>query len=152
MTARIHFEDNVFVLQSQIQTLRHSLILDIDSQYFLDKILEDFFFIDQTLLHLYRTLLDNEYLVKRKEYLRSLLHCKQEFLTLAHGLIQGQFPFSHHCKPFMGKILQSIQREEKDYEEIRRVFLDEEEQDDSETGLSSAEYEFLLGATYTNEG
>ena len=144
MTARIHFDDNVFVLQNQIQTLRNALHLDIDPQFFLDKSIEDFFFLDTTLLHLYRTLQDNGNLVKRKEYLRSLLHCKQEFLSLAHGLVQGNYKFSVYCKPYMSKIMQSISKQEKEYEEIRMHFIEDAEGDNTPTGLSNQEYQFLF--------
>ena len=148
MTTRIHFNDNVFLIQSQLQSLKHGLYSEVDPQFFLDKLLDDFFFIDSTLIQLYKTLQNNSYLVQKKEYLRTLLHCKQEFLSLAHTLVSGSCNFSQHCKPYMNKIHNTIQNQEKEYEEIRSFFSNEQEEID-ELGLSSTEYEMLLGNPLT---
>ena len=150
MTARIHFDDNVYILQVYIQTLQTTLKLEADPQFFLDKCIDDFFFLDTTLCHLHKALSENEFLVKRQEYFRLLLHCKQEFISVANGLVQGQYTMSAHTKPYASRILQSAKRQEDEYDEIRRKWMKDQETDSAPTGLSSEEYEFLLGEDYSS--
>lgn len=146
MSARIHFDDNMYILELYLQTLKSALSLETDPEYFLDKCVEDIFFLDTTLSRLYKALQEQEYLIRRREHFRALLHCKQEFVDSIHSLLQGGMGMSPHVKPFSSRISQSMDRHEKDCEHIREHWLKDEEQlEAAPSGLSKEEYQFLLG-------
>ena len=59
MSVKVHYEDNLFFLHSILRTLESGLRLDIDPEYFKDKILEDIFFIDASLMRTFSALKEN---------------------------------------------------------------------------------------------
>lgn len=151
MTARIHFEDNFFMLQSKIQFLKQAMSLDIDPEFFLERLMSDFFFVDSCLDSITEVVCDNSFLVKKQEYLRSLIHCKQEFVHLANGIAQGLYTFSAHCRTYQVRILDAIQRQDLSCHTIRREFLEGDDDEDREMGLSSDEYSRLLAPVETED-
>ncbi|KGE73805.1 hypothetical protein [Spirochaeta lutea] len=145
MTSRIHFDDDVYLLQAMIQVLDEAMQLNIDPQFFLDKCIEDIFFIDSTLLRLYRTLKENTFLVKRTEYLRSITHCKKVFVTLLRGITMGKAAFSGALRPYYTKLNEAAEHQEHDIQEIESTILDSDNKNiEPSSAISQEEYAFLL--------
>jgi hypothetical protein len=65
MTTKIHYDDNIFYLDSMVKTVKSGLSLDIDPEYFIDKVIEDILFLDSALLRTFASLKANFYLIKR---------------------------------------------------------------------------------------
>jgi hypothetical protein len=145
MTARIHFDDDVYLLQAMLRILNEAMSLDIDPQFFLDKCVEDIFFIDSTLIRLHRTLEENTYLVKRPEYLRSLGHCKRELISLLQGIILGKAPFAGALRPYTPKLQLAIQSQERDLVSIEHALSEGDITNlEPSSAISQEEYAFLF--------
>lgn len=149
MKTRIHFDDNVYIVEITLNVLASALELDIDPEVFLKKNTQDLFFIDSTLKHFHEILQENDLLIHRKEYLQSLLHCKYEFITLAQGIVQGKYRSSDLFRPQVNRILSCIREQEDECELIRSQLFDSTVTEESTDGMSSEEYHFLLGDTGT---
>jgi hypothetical protein len=100
MAKRIHFEDDIFYLHACIRIARDALALDLDSEFFLDKTMEDLVFIDTTLARLLKELLENERLIERKEQLLNLAETEERFGALIAALQTGQGSIAAGLAPF----------------------------------------------------
>ena len=69
MNKRINFEDDIFLLMIRIRMIRDIVTLDADPELFLEKTLDDIFFVDQTLKTLLGDLERHNHLIERDELL-----------------------------------------------------------------------------------
>ena len=65
MNERFNYDDNIFFLNSIIKTLDNGFFLDIDANYFTDKIVEDLFFIDRCIRKILESLNKNQLMIRR---------------------------------------------------------------------------------------
>lgn len=144
MAVKIHYDDDLFFVHSMVRLLAEGVQLDIDSELFHDKIVEDIYFVDHTLQHLYRSLRDNEYLINRVGYVRTLRRTVVAFHDFLNGLLQRTNAFARSMEPYSEKL--SATRE--DHERIRveiDALLDRLEPDEESSDIvSSEEFGFLL--------
>lgn len=89
MNKRFNFEDNNFILNMRIRMLRDMLILDTDPDLFMEKILDDVVFIDQTLAALLNNLAENHYLIEREEVFYHLIETERQFSELLAEMSGG---------------------------------------------------------------
>ncbi|MFP4642766.1 MAG: hypothetical protein ACLFM0_00270 [Spirochaetales bacterium] len=80
MAARVNYEDNIFFLSAIIKTLSTGMSLDIDSEIFREKVVEDIAFVHSTITRLHDSLRNNVYLIRRTEYMRELSRAVQLFI------------------------------------------------------------------------
>jgi hypothetical protein len=118
MSKKIHFEDDLYFLTASIKTLQNGLSLEIDPDYFIDRTVEDIFFIDTTLDLLYASLKENEHLLGRSEYLRRMLSIKRGYAEFLGKLLTKELPFGVHLEPFFEKLKGMKDRQLKDINEI----------------------------------
>ncbi len=146
MSAKIHYQDDLYFLHSLIRQLDSGLRLELDAEFFWDKILEDVFFVDATLLRLFARLKDNDYLIHRVEYLRNLRRTGTAFLDFLVRIQEDNRPFSRHINSYQEKINQT----RRSHLEMRRgidAILHELEPDEETSDIvSSREFDFLLAA------
>ncbi len=93
MAARVNYEDNIFYLSSLIKTLSTGVSLDIDSEIFREKIIEDVAFVHATISRLHDSLRDNVYLIRRMEYMRDLSRAVQLFIEFLEKIDNPETPF-----------------------------------------------------------
>ena len=79
MNKRINFEDSIFMLIMRIHMLRDSILLDADPELFLEKTLDDIYFVDSTLKILLEYLQENSRLIEREELLEHLSEAEWQF-------------------------------------------------------------------------
>ncbi|MDR0554127.1 MAG: hypothetical protein LBG76_04940 [Treponema sp.] len=89
MQKRINFEDNIFSLNTRLRMLRDILLLDIDADLFLAKILDDVEFIDHALGAILNSLKENSHLFDREEQFQNLAETEEHFLDVLRTLSQG---------------------------------------------------------------
>ena len=88
MNKRVNFEDNIFILMMRIRMIRDIIALDADPEIFLEKILEDICFTDNTLRILLEYLQENHYLIERVEFLEQLSELEWQFSRLLQELLE----------------------------------------------------------------
>jgi hypothetical protein len=118
MPKRIHFEDDLYFLAASIKMLQNAMTLEVDSDYFADRIVEDVFFIDATLETLYSSLSANAHLIGRQDYLRSTLSVKRSFADFLTKVNSAELRFAEFLQPFFGKFNEIKERQLKDINAI----------------------------------
>lgn len=104
MSQKIHYQDNIFFITILLKTLKDGLSLDIDSDFFLDKVLEDLDFIDSAIYRLTKELLSNERLIDRAEYLRETFGAEKQYSQLLSLLVNGEIAFSKEMSAFSNRL------------------------------------------------
>lgn len=104
MAKNIYYNDNLYFISEMITNIHNGIKLDIDSDLFLDKLLDTLFFIDETLKKIYASLVDNERLLKRRQYLKTLLRTENYFTVFLGEVINKQEGISREIQPFTGRI------------------------------------------------
>ncbi len=100
MQNRIHYEDDLFYLTLMIKNLREGFRLPLDSEFFQEKALSDLRFLQTTLHHFFDILKENTLLIRRAEYLHSLVKVEGDFIRLLKELLQNQLVFSENLAAF----------------------------------------------------
>jgi len=145
MSMKVHYEDNLFYLTILIKNLKTGLALDIDPEYFIDKIIEDIFFVDSSLVRSFNSLKANPHLIKRKEYLRALLRAKKVFIDFLEEVVNGKLAFSPNLEPFFPKFRNSLSEHIRDSSEIHALLEEPSATEEPENDIiSPTEYQFLL--------
>lgn len=144
MGVKVHYEDNLFYLHSILRTLDSGLRLDIDPEYYKDKVLEDIFFIDATLMRTFSSLKNNGFLINRSSYFRSLRRTVTAFIEFLGRLIEGELGFPDIVESYHDRLASTLREHQRVVREIDTI-LDVFEPDDEASDLvSSQEYDFLL--------
>ncbi len=152
MGAKVHYEDNLFFLHSILRTIESGLKLDVDPEYFKDKILEDLFFIDAALLRTFSSLKDNAYLINRAGYLRSLRRTVRAFIDFLNLLRSGNIGPRDMFRSYQSRMQHTIDTHQRMLEEVDRM-LDELDPDDEATDVvSPEEYGYLLSPADDEDG
>ena len=144
MAHKVNYDDNLFFLMTLTRTLRAGVQLDIDPDYYLDKTVEDLFFIDRTLERIYESLRLNAYLINRREHLRELMRAKRAFADVLDEILDGTPAFSGHLAPFRTGLSEARDRHVRDISDIQRSMSVESTEEDDQTIVSQDEYRFLL--------
>ncbi|MFA7567416.1 MAG: hypothetical protein WCY01_10350 [Alkalispirochaeta sp.] len=151
MSSKVHYEDNLFFLHSILRTIESGLRLDIDSEYFKDKVLEDIFFIDSSLMRTFSTLKDNAYLINRSAYLRSLRRTVRAFVDFLIPVTSGRLGAPDIVDAYQDRLRSTLSAHQKVIHEIDTI-LDHLEPDDEATDVMSLEeYDFLLSPTDSSD-
>lgn len=146
MASKVHYEDDLFFLHSILRTVEAGLRLDVDHEFFQDKILEDIFFIDATLMRLFSSLKENPYLINRITYLRSLRRTIVAFSDFLGQFVRGDLGFHAAADAYTERLTAAVHSHENVRREIDLI-LDQEDADDETAALvSSEEYGFLLAS------
>lgn len=145
MSARINYDDNLFYVNTWLRQLHSSLNLDMDSDIFLHKIVEDILFIHEVLMKLNSTLMKNAFFINRLEYLRMLVLAKKEFVQFLEELQMNSSAFAGNLLPFHGQFSQCRNVHYADIEEITDILERESGVNQEESDIiSSDEYRYLF--------
>ncbi len=145
MAQKIHYEDNLFFLNLLVKTLRDGMTLDIDHDLFLDKVIEDIFFVDSLLVRLYASVRENIHMLRRIEYLRTISRAKKGFSDFLDAVLREELPFAASLGAFFPKLRSSRDEHLRDVMDIQSFLVSERlEPPDEEEIISQEEYRFLL--------
>jgi hypothetical protein len=145
MGARINYDDNLFYVSCWLKQLRAATSLDIDSDIFLHKIVEDILFIHDVLMKLNLNLQRNEAFIHRLEYLRMLVLTKKEFVHFLEELSSAGTGFAANLTPFHDQFMQCRGIHHQDIQTISAILEQEAGLDKEESDIiSSDEYRFLF--------
>ncbi len=144
MASKVNYEDNLFYLMTITRALKAGVQLDIDPDYYLDKIVEDILFIDRTLDRIHESLRLNAYLINRRELLRELMRAKRLFADFLDDALDGTPAFGEHLAPLRAKLVGVRDQHVRDISDIQRSMSVEPSGDDDQNIVSQDEYRFLL--------
>lgn len=144
MATRVNYDDNLFFVMTLTRALKSGLQLEIDPDYFRDKVVEDIFFIDRTLEQIYEALRTNTYLINRRDHLRELMRAKRNFADTLDAILESQMTFSEHLEPFRAKIAGAREQHVRDISDIQKSMESREAETDQQTIVSQDEYRFLF--------
>ena len=144
MATKVNYDDNLFYLHSLIKGLRGGFQLELDIDYFRDKVVEDIFFIDRTLQQIYDSLRVNSYLINRRDHLRELMRVKRGFADLLGGLLDDSLPWSENLSAFTDKLTGARDHHVRDIADIQGLMEGGTPVDEPQDVVSQDEYRFLF--------
>ena len=144
MAIRVHYEDDIFHIVSMIKTISSGVELDIDSDVFGDKVLEDIAFLDRVIASLADSLKENAHLIRRTEYLRSLLRAEKLFVSFLDTLIAGHTAFTIALADQKPRFIQMRDARLADSDELRTIIENRPAEPHTPELVSDEEFSFLL--------
>jgi hypothetical protein len=124
--------------------LNNGLSLEIDGGYFAEKYIEDIFFIDTSIKHVYESLKQNRYLIRRIDYLRSIYRTEQAYTEFLEVLCEQNSPLKDRLRNTRSTIKQLLQEYEQHMEDIEGLLEAGGETEDDEDLVSQEEFRHLL--------
>ncbi len=119
MTRKINYEDDIFSLALQVRCLQDILKLEIDPEFFRERVLGDIAWADSMIGRVYQGLLASSLFVKRQEHLREIQKLKRAFIDVLDGLIHKRVPFAQHLEDSLGRLTAIREAHEKDIVDIK---------------------------------
>ena len=119
MAEKIYYDDNIFFLNEIISNIDDGIRLDIDTELYLDKLVEDILFVESILTRLYGSLQENDKLIRRSEHLRRLIRSKLKFSELLEDIVHQRVSISENLVPFYPKFNELISQQQNHLDEIR---------------------------------
>lgn len=118
MNKRINFEDNIFILLMRIRMIRDIITLDADPELFIEKTLDDIYFIDHILRNLLGYLQGNSRLIEREELLEHLSETEWQFSQVLSDLLDHEGDFSVRDIPTISDKLTALRRNSQERRKI----------------------------------
>ena len=146
MTTKTNYENNIFYLQTLLKTARNGLSLEIDAEYFQGKILDDILFLSSSLSAMYASLKANTHLIKKTNYLRSLLRTKRDFTELVQNILEKKLPLAYCLEAELPKLKTCMAEQKLDIDEIKAQVENRGQNEGLAESdiISSEEFHFLL--------
>lgn len=151
MGYKTNFADNIFYMNHQIKTLQQGLNLEIDPEYFREKIIEDILFIDTCLQQLFSALRDNSYLITRHQHLRDLHRATSLFVDFLDGILDEKYRFAPQLRTAYAKLKACRIEQQKNCDDIRALLYDPPPADEHEDTVSPDEFRFLMEQDHDSE-
>ncbi|MFP3960557.1 MAG: hypothetical protein ACLFUX_10340 [Spirochaetaceae bacterium] len=147
MKTRMSYDDDIFFLQTMIKTLRSGLALEIDADLFKEKVLEDVFFIDATLMKILSALRENPNLIRRSDYLKALGRAQNAFIGYLEDLIAEERPLAQTLSPHAGKLRDCRDSHRRSSSEVQEMLHHPDAHSPEEDVVSREELSYLLSDT-----
>jgi hypothetical protein len=119
MTRRINYEDDIFSLALQVRCLRDMLRLEIDPEFFRERIIGDLAYLDATIGRVYGGLRAGPSFVGRQEHLKEIQKLKRTFAEALGEVLQKRAPFAQHLLDRMDAVQEMQASHLRDAAEIR---------------------------------
>lgn len=121
MPEKIRYDDNIFFIRSLIRTLHDAIRLDVDIEYFADKILEDILFINASIQKIYGSLKNNSLLIRRNVYYHSIMKLKEAYVHFLNELRSTGGGVGNSFEHMRTKFKLITENNLKDLEEIKDI-------------------------------
>ncbi|ULQ60079.1 hypothetical protein K7I13_01755 [Brucepastera parasyntrophica] len=112
MLQNIVFQDNLYQLSQSLDTLSEGLMLELQKEYFFDKIVDDILFFDNIIQKMYKQIQMNPNLGEYTRLLRNLYSCQERYIKIIDSILQGQTAMKESFIPLMPKLqtIRNLQR------------------------------------------
>ena len=139
MTRRINYEDDLFSLALQVRCLHDILKLEIDPEFFRERIVGDIAHLDATIGRVFQSLRASPSFVGRQDHLREVQKLKQSFAEALGDILQKRVPFAAHLADRMEGIGEIQAAHLRDAAEIRGLLAARAPGPQEEENMVSAE-------------
>lgn len=146
MTQYIHYEANIFMLNDLLRHIQRSLKIDIDNDYFLEKIKSDLLFSESKLTDLYESLKDSTLQLDKDQYLRHLYKSKNLFIEIAESILKNSAGRSLDFSDFAPRLKEAIYEQQYEYNDISDILSNNNEQEPGSDQISQEELMFLMSS------
>jgi hypothetical protein len=146
MTKKINYEDDIFALSLLLRGVSDIVKLDIDAEFFAERVDTDIRFIDAAMRRVSASLSSGPFFLKRQDYLKDLQRLKRSFVELLDSLAEKRVPFAEILSASAGRYRDMRTVNEKDILELRSR-LSESTGLEEEHMVSENEYKILLSPT-----
>ena len=144
MARKINYGDDIFYLLLFLKRLHDGVKLDIDPEFFLDRVVDDIFFVDETVGQLYRSIKQSS-LINKDQHLRDIQRIKKVMVDLLDDIVRHRAPLSDSLENFMGSFRDMGNLNRRDVLEIRSILASlTGESDEGEQMVSEKEIKLLL--------
>lgn len=144
MTQYIHYEANIFMLNDMLKHLKKILKIDIDNDYFLEKIKSDILFADGKLADLYESLKDSTLQLDKAQYFRHLYKTKSLFLEIIESILSNSTGRSLDFTDFHDRLKAAVLEQQFEYDDIRKILAKTDEDEPDSDQISQEELMFLM--------
>ncbi len=149
MNKDVHFDADIFYTALIIRTIRQGCSLNIDSDFFLDKIMEDIMFVDRTLKNIMEQLDGDIHSIDTGQYVRNLYLVKRDLVFLLDDIRGMVFPFAQYLKQYESRFAQIIVSQKTDMMKLDDILTTDEQKNNDKDILSSEEYQILFDVENT---
>jgi hypothetical protein len=104
MTRRINYEDDIFSLALQVRCLRDILRLEIDPEFFRERIVADLASLDATISRIAQSLRASPSFAGRQDHLKELRRLELAFAEALADILDKRAPFWTHLADRVGSL------------------------------------------------
>ncbi len=151
MTQYIHYEANIFMLNDLLRHIQRSLKLDIDNDYFLEKIKSDLLFSESKLANLYESLKDSTLQLDKDQYLRHLYKSKNLFIEIVESILNNSSGRSLDFSNFFPRLKEAVYEQQYEYNDIGDILSRNNEEGSGSDQISQEELMFLMSSEDDHE-
>jgi hypothetical protein len=151
MTQYIHYEENIFMLNDMLRHIERSLKIDVDNDYFLEKIKSDLLFSESKLANLYESLIDSTLKLDKEQYLRHLYKTKNLFIEIAESLLNNTSGRSLDFTDFKPRLKEAVLEQQFENNNIGDILNKDNEDMPDTDQISQEELMFLMLPDEENE-
>ena len=145
MEKQINFGDNIFFLTLILKDLLSGVRLSLDHDLFLDKLVEDIFFLEGSIEKVFELIKERVLLINRLEHLKNLETLSSDFAAFLEEVIMGNVPVAEHLAAFLEKFDSIKDHQHKLVSEMKGIIHDADQSETIEEDMvSREEFEFLL--------
>lgn len=144
MTQYIHYEANIFMLNDLLRHIQRSLKIDIDNDYFLEKIKSDILFSESKLTNMYESLKNSTLQLDKDQYLRHLYKTKNLFIEMAESIINNSSGRSLDFSDFTPRLKEAVYEQQYEYNDIGDILSNNNEEGPGSDQISQEELMFLM--------
>lgn len=144
MPEKIHYDDNIFFIRSLIRTLHDAIRLNVDSEYFADKILKDILFINTSIQKVYGSLKNNSLLIRRNVYYHSIMKLKKAYVQFLNELNSTDGRFRNTFEHMRTKFKLIMENNLKELQEIKSFISGTDTEKAEGDTISQSELHYLM--------
>jgi len=141
---KIHYDDSIFFIRSLIRTLHDAIRLNVNTEYFADKILEDILFINASIQKIYGSLKNNSLLIRRNVYYHSMMKLKEAYVHFLDELRSTRSGFGNSFEHMRTKFKLILENNLKDLQDIRDFISGTETEEVEGDTISRDELHYLM--------
>ena len=132
------------MLNDLLRHLQRSLKIDIDNDYFLEKIKSDLLFTESKLAVLYESLKDSTLQLDKAQYFRHLYKTKSLFLEIADSILNDSTGRSLDFTDFNDRLKAAVLEQQFEYDDIRKILAKTDVDELDSNQISQEELMFLM--------
>ncbi len=144
MNEKVHYEDNLFFLHTEIVCLQNGMKLSIDNNFFASRIVDHIFSIDRILNQHYELLQENRCLIRRNDYLHSIKRIKSRLAELIEQVADKEGFFSVKDREKFPELKRKMATHLEHVQTIRRTISEALAEKENSPTFSLKEYELLF--------